>query len=77
VARVEDCPRSSAIGLAEIVGNDRAAFTAMLTGPDAMVTDELELSVTWSSNDQDPTLVNIPEDIDTGDVQGEELPKLE
>lgn len=38
---------------------------------------ELELSVTWSSNDQDPTVVNIPEDIDTGEVQGEELSKPE
>lgn len=76
MARVDDCPRSSVAGLTEIVGNERAAFTITATAPDVTVKGELELSVTWSSKDQDPTVVNIPVDVDTGDVHGDALPKL-
>jgi hypothetical protein len=76
VRRVDDCPRSSIAGLTEIEGNERAAFTATVIAPDVTVDGELELSVTWSSNDQDPTVVKIPVDVDAGDVHGEELPKL-
>jgi len=76
VARVDDCPRSIAPGLTEIVGDERAAFTVTVTAPDVTATGELELSVTWNSKDQDPIVVKIPVDVDIGDVHNEELPKL-
>ncbi len=76
VARVDDCPRSIAAGLTEIAGDERAAFTMTVTAPDVTATGELELSVTWSSKDQDPIVVKIPVDVDIGDVHNEELPKL-
>jgi hypothetical protein len=76
VARVDDCPKSIAAGLTEIVGDERAAFTVTVTAPDVTVTGELELSVTWSAKDQDPIVVKIPVDVDIGDVHGKELPKL-
>ena len=76
VARVDDCPRSIVAGLTEIAGDERAAFTMTVTAPDVTATGELELSVTWSSKDQDPIVVKIPVDVDIGDVHDEELPKL-
>ena len=76
VVRVDDCPRSIVTGLTEIVGDERAAFTVTVTAPDVTTTGELELSVTWSSKDQDPIVVKIPVDVDIGDVHDEELPKL-
>ena len=76
VVRVDDCPRSRAVGLIEIVGNDSAALTVTATKPDVTVTGELELSTTWSSKDQVPTVVRTPVEVDVGDVQAEELPRL-
>ena len=76
VARVDDCPRSIVAGLTKIVGDERAAFTVIVTAPDVTATGELELSVTWSSKDQDPIVVKTPVDVDIGDVHDEELPKL-
>ena len=76
VVRVDDCPRSRAVGLVEIVGNDRAALTVTATKPDVTVTGELELSATWSSKDQDPTVVRTPVEVDVGDVQAKEVPRL-
>jgi hypothetical protein len=76
VVRVDSCPRSTAVGLTEIVGNDRAALTVTATKPDVAVKGELELSVTWSSKDQEPTVARTPVEVDWGDVQAEELPRL-
>jgi hypothetical protein len=76
VVSVDDCPRSRAVGLIEIVGNDRAALTVTATKPDVTATGELELSVTWTSKDQDPTVVRTLVEVDVGDVQAEELPRL-
>jgi len=76
VARVEDCPRSRAVGVTEIMGAERAALTLTLTRADVTVTGELELSVIWISNDQDPMFVMLPVGIETGEVQGEELPRV-
>lgn len=76
VVRVADCPRSTALGLTEIVGADRAAFTLTVTAPDVTLTGELELSLTWSSKDHEPTVARIPDEVDTGEVHDEELPRL-
>jgi hypothetical protein len=76
VVRVDDCPRSRAVGLTEIVGNDRAALTVTATKPEVTATGELELSVTWSSKDQDPMVVRAPVEVDAGDVQAEEMARL-
>jgi hypothetical protein len=57
------------------VGDERAPFTETVTGVDVTLVGELELSLTWSSKDQDPTVVRVPVEKDTDDVQGEELPK--
>jgi len=65
------------IGLTEMVADDRAPFTETVPAADVTVTGELELSVTWRSNDQDPTVVRVPVEMDDDDVQGEELPKAE
>jgi len=65
------------IGLTEMVADDRAPFTETVPAVDVTVTGELELSVTWRSNDQDPTVVRVPVEMDDDDVQGEELPKAE
>jgi hypothetical protein len=75
-ARVDDWPTSTVVGLTEMVGDERAAFTVTVTALDVTVTGELELSLTCSSKDQDPTVVKIPVDADPGDVHGVELPKL-
>ena len=76
VVRVADCPRSRAVGLTEIVGDERAGFTVTVAGADATMTGVLELSVTWSSNDHVPTVVRVPVEIDADDVQPEEPPRL-
>lgn len=76
VVRVADCPRSTAAGLTEIVEDERAGFTVTVAGPDTITTGELELSVTWSSNDHVPTVVKVPVETDADDVQAEETPKL-
>jgi hypothetical protein len=76
VARVDDCPRSIAAGLAEIVGDESAAFTVTVTAIDVTMTGELELSATCTSKDQDPIVVKIPVEVDTGDVHDVELPRL-
>jgi len=64
------------IGLTEIVVDERAPFTETVPAVDVPVTGELELSVTWRSKDQDPTVVRVPVEMDDEDAQGEELPKL-
>ena len=74
--RVADCPRSRAVGLTEIVGDERAVFTVMLAALDATTAGELELSVTWSSNDHAPTVVRVPVEMDADDVHAEEPPRL-
>ncbi len=76
VVRVADCPRSKAVGLTEIVGDDRAGSTVTVAGADATMTGELEESVTWSSNDHAPTVVRVPVEIDAGDVHTEDAPRL-
>ena len=76
VARVADCPRSRAVGLTEIVGDERAGFTVTVAGADATVTGELELSVTWSSNDHAPTVERVPVEMDADDVHAEEPLRL-
>jgi hypothetical protein len=60
----------------EIVADTRAPFTETVPAVDVTVTGELELSVTWRSNDQDPTVVRVPVEMDDDDVHAEELPKL-
>jgi hypothetical protein len=75
-ARVADCPRSRAVGLTEIVADDRAGFTVTVAGADATMTGVLELSVTWSSNDHVPTVVKVPVEMDADDVHAEEPPRL-
>ncbi len=74
--RVADCPRSRAVGLTEIVGDERPGFTVTVAGADATMTGELELSVTWSSNDHVPTVVRVPVEIDADDVHAEDAPRL-
>jgi len=64
------------IGLTEIVADDRAPFTETLPAADVTVTGKLELSVTWRSKDQDPTIVMVPVEMDDDDLHAEELPKL-
>jgi hypothetical protein len=76
VVSVDDCPRSRAVGLTEIACDERAAFTVTVTKPDVTMAGELELSVTWTSKDQDPIVVKTPEDVDTGEVHVEEFPRL-
>jgi hypothetical protein len=76
VARVDDCPRSKAVGLTEIAGNEGAAFTMTVAALDVIGRGELELSVTWSSNDHVPTVGRVPVDAEADDVHGAELPKL-
>jgi len=48
----------------------------MTIGPDVRVTDGDPVSVTWSSKDQDPTVVRTPVELDVGDEQVEEPPRL-
>jgi hypothetical protein len=76
VVRVADCPRSRAVGVTEIVIDERAAFTVTVAAPDATTTGELELSVTWSSNDHAPTVASIPVETDAEDVHADETTKL-
>lgn len=59
-----------------IVGDERAGFTVIVAGADKTMTGELELSVTWSSNDHVPTVVRVPVETDADDVHAEETPKL-
>lgn len=65
-----------AFGLTEIVGNDRAALTITVAGPEVTATGELELSLTCSSNAQDPVVVKVPVDVSTGEVHDDELPRV-
>jgi hypothetical protein len=58
------------------VGGVRAAFTVMMIGFDVMITDGDPVSLTCSSKDQDPTLMRAPVEVEDGDEQAEELPKL-
>ena len=76
VVIVADCPRSRAVGSTEIVVEERAAFTVMLAAFDVTMTEELELSVTWSSNDHNPMVVRAPVEVDADDAHAEETPKL-
>jgi len=76
VTRVDDWPRSMAVGLTEIVGNERAAFTVTVAVPDVTVASEFELSVTCSSKDQDPRVDRVPVEVDADDKHVEGLPKL-
>jgi hypothetical protein len=48
----------------------------MMIGFDVMITDGDPVSLTCSSKDQDPTLMRAPVEVEDGDEQAEELPKL-
>jgi hypothetical protein len=53
-----------------------AGFTVRTIGLDVTITDGDPVSATWSSKDQDPTVERAPVEVDTGDVQLVELPRL-
>jgi len=76
VVRVDDCPRSCEVGLIEIAGNERAAFTVTVTAPDVTGIGELGPSVTSSSKDHVPMVARTPVEVEAEDVHTEELPKL-
>jgi hypothetical protein len=76
VARVDDCPTSTVVGLTEIVGDERAAFTVRVTPLDVTVTGDTELSLIWSLKDHVPTMVRVPVEVNNGELHDEELPKL-
>jgi hypothetical protein len=65
-----------AVGLTEIVGDERAAFTVTVAAGDVTTTGELELSVTWSSNDHAPMVVKVAVEVEAGDAHDEEVPRL-
>jgi hypothetical protein len=76
VESVELCPEPIVGGLAAITGDVRAGFTVMMIGLDVTIADGDPVSATWSSKDQDPTAERAPVEVDVGDVQVEELPRL-
>jgi len=76
VETCEACPAPTVDGLAVITGGASAGFTVMAIGLGVKVTDGDPVSVTWSSKDQDPTVVRIPVELDVGDEQVEEPPRL-
>jgi len=51
-------------------------FTETMTAIDVTRTEGEPLSLTCNSNDQVPTVVIGPHDMDAGDVHNEELPRL-
>lgn len=59
-----------------MTGGASVGFTVMLIGLDVTTTDGDPVSVTRSWNDQDPTVDRTPVEIDAGDEQAEELPRL-
>ena len=59
-----------------IVGDEIAGFTMTEVEADRAIAGELELSVTWSSNDHAPTVVRVPVETDDDNAHAEETPKL-
>ena len=51
-------------------------FTVTVTGLEVTVTGDPELSTTCSSKDQAPMAESIPVEVDVGEVQDEDPPRL-
>ena len=51
-------------------------FTVTVTGLEITVTGDPELSVTCSSKDQAPVDDSIPVEVDVGEIQDEDPPRL-
>jgi len=70
VESVDDWPESMVVVLTEITGGVRASLTVTVTALE--IKGEPELSITWSSKDQVPTVFNTPVRVDTGEMHDEE-----
>ena len=73
---VDDCPESIVEGEAVGVLTVGRELTVTVTALEVLVTGDPALSVTCSSNDQVPVVLRAPVDIEVGEVQDEELPRL-
>ena len=73
---VDNCPAPIVGGLAAIAGGVIAALTVTRIEIEVTVTDGDPASLTWISNDHDPTVVRTPVEVEAGDVQPEGLPRV-
>jgi len=76
VASVAVWPVLITVGLADTTAAVRGGFTETVTALDVTRIEGDPVSLTCNSNDQVPTIVIGPDDMDTGDVHNEELPRL-
>ena len=63
-------------GATEIAGAASEGFTVTIVRAEMTTTVGDALSVTWSSNDQDPATDREPVEIDDDEEHAEELPRL-
>jgi hypothetical protein len=73
---VDDWPLSIVAGEAVGVPTVSAAFTVTVTVVEVTLTGVPALSVTCSSKVHAPVVVNVPDEIDEGDVQAAAVPRL-
>ena len=76
VETVEFWPESMVVGVAEIDGAVSAGFTVTIVGAEMTITAGDALSVTWSSNDQDPVWDREAVEIADDREHVDELPML-
>jgi len=76
VASVAVWPVLITVGLADTTAAVRGGFTETVTALDVRRTEGEPLSLICNSNDQVPTVIIGPDDMDAGDVHNEELPRL-
>jgi len=73
---VDDCPESIVEGEAVGVLTVGRELTVTVTALEVLVTGDPALSVTCSSNCHEPAVLRAPVDLELGDVQVNELPRL-